>query len=106
MRIDADNPLGAEIRREMAEAYFGACKKMVDSLEALKGFDRGVSSPILTQDQIRRRADLLEVAGERVHFVLIQREAMEFSSLDLEGFFESYDIPADVRAQLRPRRKK
>ena len=103
MRIDSDNPLGAEIRREMAEAYFAACKKMVDSLEALKAFDRAVSSPTLN-DQISRRAGLLEAAGERVHFVIIQREAMELPCL--EGFFESYDIPDEVRARLRPRREK
>ena len=103
MRIDSDNPLGAEIRREMAEAYFAACKKMIDSLEALKAFDRAVSSPTLN-DQVSRRAGLLEAAGERVHFVIIQREAMELSCL--EGFFESYDIPDEVRARLRPRREK
>ena len=105
MRIDSDNPLGAEIRREMAEAYFGACRKMVDSLEALKAFDRAVSSPTLNDDEITRRADLLEAAGERVHFVIIQREAMELSCLDLKGFFESYEIPDDVRAQLGPKRR-
>jgi hypothetical protein len=104
MRIDSDNPLGAEIRREMAEAYFGACKKMVDSLEALKAFDRAVSSPTLGNEQITRRTDLLEAAGERVYFVIIQREAMELSCLD--GFFESYDIPDDVRSRLRPRQEK
>jgi hypothetical protein len=98
MRINADNPLAAEIRREMAEAYFAACKKMVDSLEALKAFDRTVPWPTLDNDQIKRRSDLLEAAGERVHFVIIQREAMELPCF--EGFFESYEIPEEVRARF------
>ena len=37
MDIDPDNPLAAEIRHEMASAYFAACRKMVDALEALPG---------------------------------------------------------------------
>jgi len=103
MPIDSDNPLAIEIRQEMAEAYFAACKKMVASLEVLKAFDRAVATPILDSDQITRRSDLLEEAGERVFFVIIQREAMQLSCF--EGFFEDYEISDEVRARLRPKRK-
>jgi hypothetical protein len=74
--FDPDNPLAVEIRQEMAEAYFAACKKMVASLEALKAFDRSLASVTLDIEQLRRRSELLADAAERVLFVVIQRDAM------------------------------
>ena len=87
----------------MAEAYFAACGKMVDSLEALKTFDRAVTSPTLDRQQLARRSELLEDAVERVYFVVIQREALKLSSY--EGFFPNYEIPDEVRTRLGPRRR-
>jgi hypothetical protein len=104
MDFDPDNPLAVEIQQEMAAAYFAACRKMVDSLEALKAFDRAVASSTLDNDQITRRSELLEDAGERVYFVVIQREAMKFSGF--EEFFEDYEIPDEVRTRLGPRLRK
>jgi hypothetical protein len=98
MIIDPDNPLAVEIRQEMAEAYFAACKKMVAALDALKVFDRTRASSTLPREQIARRSALLEEARERVHFVVIQREAMELPCLD--GFFADYEIPREVRARM------
>lgn len=103
MDLDADNPLAVEIRQEMAEAYFAACRKMVDSLEALKAFDRAVASSTRDNEQIARRAELLEEARERVFFVVIQREAMKFSCF--EEFFKDYEIPDEIRTRLGPRRQ-
>jgi len=103
MPIDSDNPLAIEIRQEMAESYFAACKKMVASLETLKAFDLTVASSTLDNEQITRRSELLEEAGERAHFVVIQREAMQLSCL--EGFFEDYEIPDEVRKRMGPRRR-
>jgi hypothetical protein len=100
--IDPDNPLAVEILQEAAIAYFAACKKMVDSLEALKTFDRAVLSSTHHNEQITRRSELLEYAAERVYFVVIQREAMKL--LCSEEFFEGYEVPAEVRARLGPRR--
>ena len=99
---DLDNPLAVEILQETAAAYFAACRKMVDSLEALKAFD--CAAPSATQDtrQIIRRSELLEVAAERVYFVIIQREAMKLSRD--EHFFEHYEVPDEVRTRLGPRR--
>ena len=104
MDFDPDNPLAVEIQQEMAAAYFAACRKMVDSLEALKAFDRAVTSSTLDNEQITRRSELLEDAGERVYFVVIQREAMKLSCF--EEFFEDYEVPDEVRTRLRPRRQK
>ena len=104
MTFDPDNPLAVEIQQEMAAAYFAACKKMVDSLEALKAFDRAVASSTLGNEQIMRRCELLEDAAERVYFVVIQREAMKLSGY--EQFFEDYGVPDEVRTRMGARRRK
>ena len=88
----------------MAAAYFAACKKMVDSLEALKAFDLTPVSPALSKIQIIRRSELFEEAAERVHFVVIQREAMNLSCF--EEFFKDYEIPDEVRTRMGPKRQK
>jgi hypothetical protein len=103
MDFDPDNPLAAEIQQETASAYFAACKKMVDGLEALKTFDRTTASPAGSKGQGTRRAELLEEAAERVYFVVIQREAMKLSGY--EEFFENYEVPDEVRTRLGPRRR-
>jgi hypothetical protein len=100
---ERDNPLATEIRQEKAEAYFAACKKMVASLEALKAFERA-GGWRTKNEQLLRRTKLLEVAVERVHFVVIQREAMKLSGW--ERFFEDYEVPAEVRARMGAARQK
>src|SRR5687768_16383031 len=100
---DPDNPLAVEIRQETAASCFAACRKMVDSLEALKAFDGALPSPTRDKEQITRRSELLEIAAERVCFVIIQREAMKLSRD--EHFFEHYEVPDDVRTRLGPRRR-
>ena len=102
--FDPDNPLAAEIKQEMAESYFAACRKMVDSLEALRAFDRAVASATRDNERLARRSELLEDAAERVHFVVIQREAMQLSGY--KEFFEDYEVPDEVRTRLGPRRSK
>ena len=105
MRLgDPDNPLAVEIQQEMAATYFAACRKMVDSLEALKAFDRSVESAVRDHEKAKRRSELLEEAAERVYFVVIQREAMKLSGY--EEFFEDYRIPAEVRARMGGLRRK
>lgn len=104
MDFDPDNPLAAEIQQETAEAYFAACKKMVDALETLQVFDRAAASSTRDDEQITRRSELLDDAAERVYFVVIQREAMKLSGY--EEFFENYGVPGEVRTRLGPRRLK
>ena len=101
---DPDNLLGIEIRQEMADAYFAACRKMVDALGALEAFDSAVASPARDNKEITRRSELLEEAAERVYFVVIQREAMKLCSRD--EFFSDYGIPDEVRKRLGPRQRK
>jgi len=104
MTFDPDNPLAIEIQQETAAAYFAACRKMVDALEALQVFDRAVASSTPVNEQITRRSELLEAAAERVYFVVIQREAMRLSCF--EGFYQDYEIPDELRTRLGPRRRK
>lgn len=92
-----DSPLAVEIQQEKAAAYFAACKKMVDALQALADFDRTlVNASTQRADQPRHR--LIDHAAERVFFVIIQREAMKLSWY--EEFFEDYAIPPEVRARV------
>jgi hypothetical protein len=96
--LDSDNPLATEILQEAAQTYFAGCRKMVASLEALSAFDRAVASLAQNQEQLKRRSQLLDDAAERVHFVLIQRDAMKLSGS--ESFLEDYGVPAEVKARL------
>ena len=100
---DADNPLAIEIQQEKAEAYFAACRKMVNALEALQAFDRAVISSTRDNKEITRRSELLEEAAERVYFLVIQREAMNL--LCGEEFFADYEVPDEVRKRMGPRRR-
>ena len=102
--IDPDNPLAGEILQEAAEAYFAACRKMVDCLEALRAFDRAVAPSTQNDEQVTRRSQLVDDAAERVHSVLIQRDAMQLSSSGT--FFEDYGVPDEVRARLGQRQRK
>jgi hypothetical protein len=101
---DPDNPLVLEIRKEAAEAYFGACRKMVDALDTLKAFDDALASSTPKADQGTQRPELLDQAAERVHFVLIQREAMKLPWYD--NFFADYGVPPEVMARLGQSRQK
>jgi hypothetical protein len=98
MDFDADNPLAVEIQQEMAASYFAACKKMVDSLDALKTFDRELASSTPSKAQATRRIELLEAAAERVYFVVIQREAIKLSRSD--ELFKDYEVPEEVRLRM------
>lgn len=102
--IDPDNPLAAEILQEAGEAYFSACRMMVTSLEALRAFDGVVARPAHDSERDARRSQLLDDAAERVHFVLIQRDAMQLSRS--ETFIDDYGVPAEVIARLGQRQPK
>lgn len=98
MFLDPDNLLAAEILQEAAEAYFSACKKMVSSLEALKAFDSAVDPEVRDDQRATRRSQLLDDAAERVHSILIQRDAMKLSGSDT--FLDRYEVPAEVIARM------
>lgn len=100
MPIDHDNPLAAEILQEMAAAYFGACRKMVDALDALKAFDSLLAASVPSAAQLAQRTALVTTARERVFFVVIQREAMKLTTSD--DFFTDYEVSHEVRAHLGP----
>ena len=104
MFIDPDNPLAAEILQEAGEAYFSACKKMVSSLGALRAFDSAVGPAARDGERVARRSQLLDDAAEGVHFVLIQRDAMQLSRS--ETFLDDYGVPAEVIARMGAKRRK
>jgi len=97
--LDSDNPLTAEIRQEIAQAYFASCKKMVAALDVLKKFDHETVDSQENPTHTRHRSQLLAAAAERVHYVIIQREAMKLPWHD--AFFDDYDIPVELRMALK-----
>ena len=104
MFIDPDNPLAAEILQEAGAVYFLACKNMVSSLEALSAFDSAVFPEGSDDERAARRSQLLDDAAERVHSVLIQRDAMQL--LRSETFLDDYGVPAEVIARIGRRGRK
>ena len=98
MDLDSDNPLAAEIRREMAHAYFASCKKMVAALDALTKFDLETVNSGQNQNHDLHRSELLAAAAERIYFVIIQREAMKLPWHD--SFFEDYDISEELKTHI------
>ena len=101
MFIDPENSLAVEILKEAADVYFAGCRKMVESLEALRSFESAVPSSLQHGEQVERRSQLLDDAAERVHYVLIQRDAMRLSWS--ETFLDDYEVPAEVRARVGKR---
>jgi hypothetical protein len=93
--VDPEHPLAAEIQQEMAASYLAACRKMVEALAALRGFD---AAGHRSQRHTARRTELLADAAERVYCVVVQREALQLSGY--EEFFRQYDVPAEVRARM------
>src|SRR5690349_14461635 len=100
---DPDNPLAIEIQQEAAAAYFGACKKMIEALDALKGFDATETTEPNRRTGGASRVELLDAAAERVYFVVIQREAMKLSCA--EDFFADYEISREIRKRMGARRR-
>ena len=104
MFIDPENPLAAAILQEAAEVYFLTCRKMVGSLEALRAFDSATGPAVGDDEWAARRAQLLDDAAERVHSVLVQRDAMRLSWS--EKFFEDYGVPTKVKDRMGRRSRK
>jgi hypothetical protein len=101
--IDPDNLLAAEILKEAGEAYFSVSAMMVASLEALATFDRATAALSHDGEQVTRRSELMDDVAKRVHFVLIQRDAMQLSGS--ATFLEDYEVPAEVIARLGQRKQ-
>ncbi len=55
-------------------------------------------------ERVTRRSQLLDDAAERVHFVLVQRDAMQLSGS--ETFLYDYGVPAEVIARIGQRQSK
>lgn len=104
MFIDQDNPLAAAILQEAAEVYFSACRKMVGSLEALRASDSPIGPAVRNVEWAARRSQLLDDSAERVHSVLVQRDAMQLSWT--EKFFEDYGVPTEMRDRMGRRSRK
>jgi hypothetical protein len=86
-----------EIRAEKAGALSRALEALEAALEALARFDAGSR----TSTAAALRADLVADAGERLWFLVIQREAMGLLRHDV--LYEVVRVPAEVRRAMGPR---
>lgn len=86
-----------EIRAEKAGALARALEALEAALEALARFDgRSQRASVAAM-----RAELVADAGERLWFLVIQREAMGLLRHDV--LYEVVRVPAEVRRAMGPR---
>jgi len=95
---DANAAIEKEIRSEKAGALARALEALEAALEALARFDAAPrAGPVAAL-----RADLVADAGERLWFLVIQREAMGLMRHDV--VYEVVRVPVEVRRAMGPRR--
>jgi hypothetical protein len=88
----------AELNAERAHAIGRIARGMEKSLAALRAFDAGVVS-----DPPRAREDLLAEAAEWAWYYVVQRDVLGWHGH--EEALRAYDVPAEVRARMGPRRR-
>jgi hypothetical protein len=100
---EAQDLLEQEIRSEKAGALARAVERLERALAALAQHDAEVSAGA-SAGAAQRRRDLLEEAGERLWFVVIQREAIGLRRHEV--LYEVLRVPQDVRRAMGPRRRR
>lgn len=96
-RGESTQAIQKEIRAEKAGALARAVEALEAALRELAGHDAA------GQRRPGARAELVADAGERLWFVVIQREAM--GVLRHEVLYEVLRVPAEVRRAMGPRRR-
>ncbi len=95
--------MGAEaqraIEKEIVGERAGALARAVEALERALTDLAGAAG----ERQRRLREHLLEEAGERLWFVVVQREAIGLTRHDV--LYEVLRIPPEVRRAMGPRRR-
>ena len=96
---DSSNPLEQEILQEQAATLGRVARELEAALGALENFDRAnPDREALSPDDQRRRAALVEGAGEILWWLVIQREACGLYRTD--QLLKDYRVPAEVRIRM------
>ncbi len=97
-RADAQRAIEEDLRREQAGALGRAFEALESALRDLAEHDarRGGATPARSVD----RLDLVRHAGERLWFLVIQREALGLSRHEV--VYEVLRIPREVRSSMGP----
>jgi acyl-CoA reductase-like NAD-dependent aldehyde dehydrogenase len=99
---DEESPLELELRRERAQALSRAGERLEAALRELAQAEaalRAAPGPAL----VGARDEAVALAGERLWFLVVQREAMGLR--DHRMLDEVWPIPAGVHAAMGPRRR-
>lgn len=101
-KASADEALQRDLQAERASSLARAAERLEAALAELAAADAACTgSPGRTSAELRREA--LAHAGERLWFLVIQREAMGL--FRHETLYEVLRVPAEVRAAMGPRRR-
>jgi hypothetical protein len=88
----------AEIQQQIQREKIGALQRAVEALEAaLAALGRNEAAG----GSPAERAELVSVAGERLWYVVIQREAIGVMRHDV--LFDALAVPLEVRRAMGPR---
>jgi hypothetical protein len=102
-RRETQEALEREILGEKAGALARAVERLEAALAELARHDAEVGGCALGAGRGERRRDLLGEAGERLWFVVIQREAMGLRRHEV--LYDVLRVPAEVRGAMGPRRR-
>lgn len=93
------NPPAGPIEKEIASERAGALTRTFEALERALADLAGVDAA----RQSRLRRHLLEEAGERLWFLIVQREALGLTRHEV--VYDALHVPAEVRRAMGPRRR-
>jgi hypothetical protein len=91
-----------DLQAERASALARSAERLEDALSALAEADRELAAAPTEAARARRREALLS-AGERLWFLVVQREAVGLRRH--ESALDTLRVPPEVRAVMGPRRR-
>jgi hypothetical protein len=99
--VKFDNPIDSLLAGEAAASLGISGRKLKKTLDALRQYDADVAAASRQPDESTRKRLVME-AAEAYWGYVVQRE--QFGLMDSEYIANEYDIPADVKLAMGPKR--